>query len=94
MPKVSATWRNISLCCPVATTVHRKSLVPRSAATTGASFTASGRVPMKTTMLRVVRHGSFLRALSSGSAWPAAGPARRAKISRLANQMNSLLVVR
>ena len=53
-PKVSATWRNISLCWPVATTVQRKSLAPRSAATTGASLTASGRVPMKTRMLRVV----------------------------------------
>src|SRR5271165_2282029 len=58
-PKVSATWRNISLCWPVATTAQRKSLAPRSAATTGASLTASGRVPMKTAMLRVV-----VRALS------------------------------
>src|SRR5689334_14610695 len=52
IPKVSATWRNISLCWPVATTVQWKSPAVRKAATTGASFTASGRVPMKTRMLR------------------------------------------
>ncbi len=33
----------------------------RSATTTGASFTASGRVPMKTRMFRMCRHG-FLTA--------------------------------
>ena len=48
-PKVSVTCQNISLCWPVATTVQRKSSEPRSAATTGASLIASGRVPMKTT---------------------------------------------
>ena len=73
MPKVSATWRNISLCCPVATTVQRKSLVSRNAATTGASFTASGRVPMKTRMLRFVVIALSPR-VSFGSVWPAVVP--------------------
>ncbi len=48
-PKVSVTCQNISRCCPVATTVQRKSSELRSAATTGASLIASGRVPMKIT---------------------------------------------
>src|SRR5262249_30499440 len=52
IPKGSATWRSISLCWPVATTVQWKSPAERNAATTGASFTASGRVPMKIRMLR------------------------------------------
>src|SRR5689334_22294770 len=52
IPKVSATWRNISLCWPVATTVQLKSPAARKALTTGASLTASGRMPMKTRMLR------------------------------------------
>src|ERR1700730_12332618 len=50
-PNCSATCRNISLCCPVATTVHLNSPAPRRAATTGASLIASGRVPMKIRML-------------------------------------------
>ena len=92
-PKVSATWRNISLCWPVATTLQRKSLAPRSAATTGASLTASGRVPMKIAMLRVLVTALYPRAsllaLCSGGR-----SSRRAMISRPASHMNSLLVVR
>src|SRR5437879_1749577 len=57
-PISSATCRNNSLCCPVATTVQSKSMELRSAATTGASLIASGRVPMNT---RIV-----LRAFTGG----------------------------
>ena len=46
MPNVETTWSTISACCPVKTT--RCSEPPRasSARTTGAIFTASGRVPI------------------------------------------------
>ena len=92
-PKVSATWRNISLCWPVATTVQRKSL--RAA--------QRGHHRRELDRLRAGAHedqdvARCGQAVSdSRHLWlcVAGGrPRRRATISRPASQMNSLLVVR
>src|SRR5262249_11775963 len=91
MPKVSATWRNISLCWPVATTVQWKSPAARNAATTGASLTASGRVPMKTRMLRFAVMAIFPR--SSLSALPGRRPPEAAREDFKAGEPAELAVV-